>query len=413
VSGEVVYDLWAKDGQRLTLPGEDVFHVKGLGYDGLVGYSVIRYFADAIELGKETEKYGRKFFKKGARMSGALKYPGVLSPDAKDRLRKDMEALYTGDNNLGIGVFEQGMDWVNFSIPPEEAQFLESRKFGVHEIARMFQVPVYMLSGDERPTFASVEQQGTEFVTRTLYRWLRKWEHEINRKLLMSSERDTLYAEFLYEAFLRGDSASRSAFYKAAINDGWMSRNEVRERENLNPAPGLDAFLQPLNMTESGEAPDDDADDAAAPKTAQDDAHTLRSAQSSACEGGPPALPAPQPAPPDAREVLRPMVMDILGRLKRREANDLARAAKKGEAPAAWRQNYYDHKQRVLLAEAFAPLADTTRILRHVDLDVADMIVLHVRCGHSERIGQDEADLAANVLAEASAMLQLLTGGPQ
>lgn len=242
-------------GQEVKLPKERVFHLLGLAGDGIVGYSPIRQAAEAIGLTLATERYGAALFGNGARPGGIITIPQSLadmSEQAKERLRLSWEERHQGLSKAHrIAILDEGMKWEQVGIHPDEAQFLETRKFQVTDIARLFHVPPHMIADLERATNNNIEHQGLEFVVFTLRPWLVQWEQTIAWKLLTEEERRRYYAEHVIDGLLRGDYKSRMEGYHFARQDGWMSANDIRELENLNPLPPEigDAYLVNGNMT--------------------------------------------------------------------------------------------------------------------------------------------------------------------
>lgn len=259
-TGKVGYEVRLPSGGSRILAAENVLHIKGLGFDGYQGYSVIRTHMNSLGLGIAAEKYGNKFFGNASRPSGVLEHPGKLSDPATDRLRKTWDGMHQGLENMHrLAILEEGMTWKQIGIPPEEAQFLETRTFQIGDVARIFQVPLHMLSEMSKSTFSNIEHQQIEFVTYTLLRWLKRWESEYNRKIVDPLMTGTVFAEFVVDALLRGDTASRFRSYAIGRQWGWYSVNDVRERENLNKIEGGDMYLVPSNMTPAdklGEEPE-------------------------------------------------------------------------------------------------------------------------------------------------------------
>jgi HK97 family phage portal protein len=231
------------------LDWRDVFHLRGLGYDGLVGYSVVKCARDSLGLTIATERFGAKLFGNGARPSGVLTVAGHLSDDAVARLRKDFNAMHSGVANAHrVAILEQGMAWQSIGIPPEDAQFLQTRSFQIAEVARWFNLPPSKLRDTAGASYSSLEAANMEFLVDTLRPWLIRWEQEISMKLLAKWERPDYHAEHLVEGILRADQASRYNAYAVGRNWGWLSVNQIRAMENMDPIPGGDEFLQPLNM---------------------------------------------------------------------------------------------------------------------------------------------------------------------
>ncbi len=247
--GVLVWKVSHPQKPDVFVPDENMLHIRGLGFDGIVGYSVIEQARESIGLGMGAEQFGSTFFGNGASIGAILETEGSLSKDAQDRLKQAIKDKYTGVGNAHkTMILEEGMKLKNPGVPPKDAQFLETRKFQVTDVARWFQIAPHKLGDLERATFSNIEHQGIDFVVWTLGRWLKRWEHECNYKLFSEAERRTHFAEFLVDALLRGDTKTRYEAYGSAIEKGWMNRNEVRERENMNREDGLDEFLTPMNM---------------------------------------------------------------------------------------------------------------------------------------------------------------------
>lgn len=248
-----VYELTEPAGKIVTLPMERVFHVRGLASDGRVGYSPIALARNAVGLALATEEYGSRLFANGAQPKVVLEHPGKLGEEAHKRLRESWESRHMGlENAHRTAILEEGMKIETIGMPPEDAQFLQTRKFQVNEIARLFRVPPHLLMDLERSTFSNIEHQGIEFVTHSLRPWLVNWEQEIYRSLLLERERVKYFAEHLVDGLLRGDISSRYQAYATARQNGWLSANDIRRIENMNPVSGGDAYLVPLNMVEAG-----------------------------------------------------------------------------------------------------------------------------------------------------------------
>ncbi len=240
-----------KTGQEVGLRQKNVMHLRGLSSDGVIGYSPIRLAREAMGLARAAEEFGARFFSQGSRPSGVLEHPGKLTEEAAKRLRKSWEELHSGLSAAHrVAILEEGMKWTQVGIPPEDAQFLETRKFQVTEIARIFHVPPHMLADLERSTFSNIEHQGIEFVVHTMRPWLVCWEQAMYRDLFLPSERDTYFAEFLVDGLLRGDIKSRYEAYAIGREKGWLSADDIRELENMNPLPDGQGkvYLVPLNM---------------------------------------------------------------------------------------------------------------------------------------------------------------------
>lgn len=217
----------------IILRQEDVLHIPGLGFDGLVGYSPIAMAKNAIGISLACEEYGALFFGNGASPSGVLEHPGVIKNP--ERVRDAWQKAYGGNNNHRTAILEEGMKYTPISIPNNEAQFLETRKFQIAEIARLYRVPLHMIGDLEHATFSNIEQQSLEFVKYTLDPWLIRWEQSLQKALLSESEKKQYFIKFNVDGLLRGDYASRMQGYATARQNGWMSANDIRDMEEMNP----------------------------------------------------------------------------------------------------------------------------------------------------------------------------------
>ncbi len=234
----------------VILKSTDVLHIPGLGFDGLVGYSPIAMAKNAIGMAIACEEFGAKFFANGAAPSGVLEHPGTIKDPS--RVRDAWQSQFGGSANSGkVAVLEEGMKYTPISISPEQAQFLETRKFQINEIARIFRVPPHMVGDLEKSSFSNIEQQSLEFVKYTLDPWVIRWEQSIQRVLLSHDEKTSYFAKFNLEGLLRGDYQSRMNGYAIGRQNGWMSANDIRELENLDRIPteeGGDLYLINGNM---------------------------------------------------------------------------------------------------------------------------------------------------------------------
>jgi len=250
VNGQLVYSV-ALDSGVVNVPFADMLHVKGLSYDGLIGLPPMRAAKEAIGLGLAAQKYAAKFFANDARPGGILEHPGQLSDEAAARLRKSFEKTHEGlDNKFRVAVLEEGMKFNAVGVPPEDAQLLETRKFGVSEIARYFRMPLHKISDLDRSTNNNIEHQAIEFVTDTIRPWLVNIEQELSFKLFSGD----FFPEFLIEGLLRGDIKTRYEAYAIGRQWGWLSADDIRERENMNKLPNGQGgqYLVPLNMGSGG-----------------------------------------------------------------------------------------------------------------------------------------------------------------
>ena len=248
-SKEIIYEYYHEDG-KVDLTDFDVLHIPGLGFDGLMGYSPIAMAKNAIGVALATEEYGAKFFANGAQPGGVLEHPGTIKDP--ERVRNSWSQSFGGSSNSNkIAVLEEGMKYTPISISPEQAQFLETRKFQINEIARIFRVPPHMVGDLEKSSFSNIEQQSLEFVKYTLDPWVLRWEQAMNRALIPKKNKQTYFISFNVDGLLRGDYESRMNGYATARQNGWMSANDIRTLENLDlisKEDGGDLYLVNGNM---------------------------------------------------------------------------------------------------------------------------------------------------------------------
>lgn len=224
-----------KEQGEIILKSENVFHIPGLGFDGLVGYSPIAMAKNALGISLACEEYGASFFANGASPSGILEHPGVIKDPEK--IRNAWQYAYGSGNSHKVAVLEEGMKYQPIAIPNNEAQFLETRKFQIEEIARLYRVPLHMIGDLEHATFSNVEHLSLDFVKYSLDPWLVRWEQNMQKDLLSDSEKGQYFIRFNVEGLLRGDYASRMQGYATARQNGWLSANDIRELEDMNKIP--------------------------------------------------------------------------------------------------------------------------------------------------------------------------------
>lgn len=256
--GVLRYDV-REDQGWVPVDPYNMLHIHGPGGDGVSGLSMAQLLAESIGVSLATQRYAAAFFGNNSSPGGILSHPTRLSPEATQNLRKSWEERHGGSANVGrVAILQEGMTWQSISIPNEDAQFLETRRFQVEEIARAFRIPPHMIGDLSKATFSNIEQQALEYVQNTLMPWLVRWEQEVSRKLFDAAD-DEHFAEHLVTSLLRGDQAARSAFYSTLFNIGSLSPNDIRELENMNPVEGGDEYFRPLAMqrlTDEDEEPE-------------------------------------------------------------------------------------------------------------------------------------------------------------
>lgn len=249
---------------KKTYSDEEMLHFVGLSFDGVKGQSPLDALRDAIGMGIAAQQFGAEFFANGANMGGVLTHPGRLTDDQIKRLKDSWNRSNAGlGKSNGTAVLEEGMKYERIGIPPDAAQFLQSRRFTVEDIARAFRVPPAMLAEmSNSSTRANVEEQAISFVRDTMNPYIARFETELNRKLFREDELGTYYVRFTVDGLLRGDIKTRYSSYSIARQWGWLSVNDIRDLENLNPIEGGDTYLSPLNMAPVAESPSNLGEDA-------------------------------------------------------------------------------------------------------------------------------------------------------
>lgn len=289
-SGDYRYRFKQPDGTDTVYTRADVWHLRGLSSDGIIGLSPLEVARETIGLGIAAQEYGARFFQNDARPGGGwIEFPGSFKDKgARETFRETWQGMQSGGNRHKTAVLEFGMKYHELGIKNNDAQFLETRQFQVTDIARVFRMPPHLIGDLSRSTNNNIEQQSLEFVTFTMTPWAERWEAAIETDLLL--EDDGLEVEFDFAGLLRGDQAARAEFYTSGITNGWLTRNEARASENLNPIDGLDEPLVPLNMQTQDQAeraeleplPDGDEGGKAPPAAPAPDARLLALASSAA-----------------------------------------------------------------------------------------------------------------------------------
>jgi HK97 family phage portal protein len=271
---ELLYTYTMNNGTRITLPASRILHLRGLELDGVRGLSPIRASAMSIGLAKAAEEYGARYFGNGSRPGGLIEHPGRLGATAQKNLRETFESLHRGlRGSHRLGVLEEGMKYVEVGIPPEDMQFLQTRQFQAIDIARLMGVPPHMIAELSRATFSNIEHQSIEFVQGTLSDYFRMWETEAEHSLLSEREADTISLRHDPSNLLKGDLLNQNRAYAIARQWGWMSANDILEKQGQNRIPNGDVYLEPMNMTPAGTGDpenDDPEDESPDPVDQQD-----------------------------------------------------------------------------------------------------------------------------------------------
>lgn len=347
---ELVFDVSMPDGQKKTYPYWQMMFLRGLSPDGINVYTPVKLAKQGIGLALAAEGFGSTLFANGATPNGILTTDQRLSDKGYRRMQDDWRARHGGVSNANnTAILEEGLKWQSTSLPSDDAQFLQTRVFQVEEIARWYRIPNMMLNmSGANSTYASVEAYGLQFVIYTLYPWLVRWEKGISTQLLLERERSKYFAEHLMTAILRGDTQSRYAAYAQGRQWGWLSINDIRELENMNPIEGGDTYLQPLNMV--------------------DTKNPL--------------------AVTDIQRKFLPVLVEAVGRVLRREANDVRGAVQRilikrgAEDFTVWMGEFYAEHQEFIVrnlmsaAISYAELLADSRDLTDVQTRVIESLKL-------------------------------------
>lgn len=303
-TGKIEYEVLNYFSSPTILAPEDVFHLHGLGFDGLTGYSVITMAARSIGLSIASEMWSEDFFGNGAVAIGGLRHPEHLSDEAYERLKKQLSDRALFGHKWHPMILEEGMEWATFAIPAKDAQALEMRQFQVTDIARWFGLPPHKLADLSRATFSNIEQQSIEVVNDALIPWIHRMEQEADRKLLNPSRDRNLGTKMNVRGLLRGDDKSRAEYYQIMRNIGVYSTNAILRLEDMDPVgPEGDELLVQLNQT------------------------TLKKLVAGDIPKGPPI--APKITPKQLREGFFGVAEAIFGRFLRRESNRFEQSTKK------------------------------------------------------------------------------------
>lgn len=257
----IFYRVTSATGQVSDIWAEDIFHLHGLGYDGVTGYNIVKLAANAIGAAIGTDKFAGSFFGNGLNVGGHLKHPENLSKDAADRLKQQMQDEYGGSSESHKTlVLEEGMEFIKITVDPKAAQMIETRRFSVTEFCRWLRVPPHKVSDLSKATFSNIEEQNIDYVQDGLMGWIERWEQVLWWKLLSEAEQESgFYFKHIVSGLLRGDSKARFEGYAQLWDRAVLSTNDIRALEDMNPIPGGDVHFVPLNFVPLDQAGQADA----------------------------------------------------------------------------------------------------------------------------------------------------------
>jgi HK97 family phage portal protein len=258
-SGVLFYKYTNADGIERNIKSENMLHIIGLTLDGINGINPIQAHKEGIETALHTSSFSNTFYKNNAAIGTVLEHPGSLKPDTATRIQKSFDAKFAGKSNAGkTVVLEEGMKLSKMTITQADAQYVETMRFSVEDVCRIYRVPPHMVADLSRSTNNNIEEQGISFVRDTMMPYVRRWEDEINRKLFREAEKGIIYASFNVNGLMRGNAAARASYYSIMRQNKIMTANEIRLLENLNPVEGGDTFENPaIAVTEPNIQPNE------------------------------------------------------------------------------------------------------------------------------------------------------------
>jgi len=239
VKNNTVFYEYLQDGKTKKFKWQDILHLKGLSFDGIIGLSPLSLLSDTIGRAQAVNEYSSKYFANDASPGGVLRHPGKLGPQAADRLKEHWNSRFKGSANSNrTAVLEEGMEYQQMGLSPEDSQMIDSAKFSVVEICRAYKVPLNLVQDHERSTYSNVTEQNRSFVVHTLQPWLKRVEQVCNRILFTEKEKEKFFVEHKLDSLLKGDQKTRYECYQIGIEKGFLSKNDIRGYENLTPVPG-------------------------------------------------------------------------------------------------------------------------------------------------------------------------------
>ncbi|MGR3220860.1 MAG: phage portal protein [Candidatus Anammoxibacter sp.] len=251
-NGKIWYVFKQPNGETIIVDSSQVLHIKGFTTDGITGKSLISALKENIGLGLAAQEFGASFYKKGAKLDGVIEMEKTLGKSGIGNLRQTWKDTYAGNDGERLAILDAGMKYKTIGIPPEDSQYIETRKFSVTDVARITDIPPPLLYDLERSTFANIQKLIESFVKFSLTPWLINWEQEINDKLFFNNEKNVTFAQFNVDGLLRGDVKARYEAYQKAIQNGIMTPNQAASKENLPTYPEGNQHFMPMNIQPIG-----------------------------------------------------------------------------------------------------------------------------------------------------------------
>jgi HK97 family phage portal protein len=257
----IIYKVDMGDQPEAVFDHTQMFHIPAYSYDGVVGLSAVQANNEAIGGGLAAQQFANRFYASDGNVTTVLRSDQALGDDQYERLKEEWKKYegLTGEN--GTPILEGGFKLESVNVPIEDAQVIEARKFSVQEVGRMFKCPPPLIASLENTNYSNLSEINRIFATHTMQPWTVKWQEEADRKLLLNRERGEFKTEFIMNSLLRADHKTRAQFYKVMVHSEIMTRNEVRELENLNPKDGGNKLEAPTNSPDpTGETQPKDED---------------------------------------------------------------------------------------------------------------------------------------------------------
>jgi HK97 family phage portal protein len=389
--GILYYEIRLNDGTNRKLPFEKVWHALGISGNGLVGYSPLEYMKEAAGLGIALEEFGARFFRDGTHPSCVVEHPGEITDDTHKNLLRDLQRANSGLGNAHrLMLLEEGMSWKNIGVAPEAAQFLESRKFQLEEIARIFRIPPHMVGALEHATFSNIEEQALGFVVHTIRPWLVRLEQSYKFKLI---KQRVYFAEYLIDGLLRGNIKDRYDAYAVGLNNGFLCPDDVRNRENMNVLPDESGkiFLRPMNMVK-------------AEKAGEPQPLPVLGSKPGTIPGKPGKDVKKPGSPTSVKREFIPLILDVLQRGLAIEKKKVGRIIKVDKSQNSLYNFYTEHIN--YMRERLLPISVLFAEVTNEELPVDE--ILNRFCNHIDTILETDIEQLENVFANLSSDLEQL-----
>ncbi len=391
IDGQPFYKVQFGDDERF-IHGVDILHIKGFGFDGLQGYSVFDKARESLGVSMASKNFTSTFFANSARASVAITAPEFLSDKVANAIQARWERMHSGvDNSHRVAVLGSGAQIKELSVSPDDAQMIETRIFETREIANFVGVPAHKLGDQTKHGYSSLEQENQAYINDTLDTWFCRWEAECDSKLLTEQEKDadSFFTEFLRQALARADISTRAGFYSGALGVPFMTVNEVRARENLNPIEGGDTVATPLNFTEgAGSETETETDDDAVDDTQEEEE------QEASIE--PPTI---KPDEAQLKQMAMNVLSDAIVRMTKRVCHQAVRASLSGKAYGSFIASIHERNKYAFNAALKEPIriSDVTRGVAVDSESFSTWLLNHLESRFVEASDCQESELKSSV----------------